>query len=164
MSTGSPSKESIEGATEKGGHELSSYATSTQKPHWFRSTFFNITILGFCSFLAPGIWGAMSATGGGGQQSVSLVNAANSSTFCLMVVTGLLTPTLIRLTNVRIALSLGGVGYSVYAAGLYLHGLNGTSWLVVFGAVCCGISAGTFWATEGSIALAVSSFTLSACV
>lgn len=38
----------------------------------FRTTFVQATILGCCSFLAPGIWGAMSSTGGGGTQSVSV--------------------------------------------------------------------------------------------
>ncbi|PWY97811.1 hypothetical protein BCV70DRAFT_233605 [Testicularia cyperi] len=27
-----------------------------RNPSWFRSTFFQVTILGICSFLAPGIW------------------------------------------------------------------------------------------------------------
>ncbi len=127
-----------------------------RRPFWFRSVFFQITIVGICSFLSPGIWAAMSSTGGGGQQSVSLVNAANSSTFSLMVVTGLLSPLLMRLTNVRIALILGGLGYAPYAASLYTHGKYGTEWFVIFGAVLCGISAGVFWATEGTICITVS--------
>lgn len=127
-----------------------------QKRNPFRTVFAQATILGICSFLAPGLWAAMSSTGGGGTQSVSLVNAANSSTFCLMVVTGLLTPTLVRLTNIRIALVIGAVGYAPYAAALYSfrkYG-DGASWFVVLGAVICGISAGVFWASEGSIILA----------
>ncbi|KNG46884.1 MFS general substrate transporter [Stemphylium lycopersici] len=53
---------------------------------WYRSTFFNITILGLCNFSAPGIWGAMNSLGAGGAQSPHLVNAGNALTFCLMVV------------------------------------------------------------------------------
>ncbi|WFD35021.1 hypothetical protein MCUN1_001867 [Malassezia cuniculi] len=121
---------------------------------WFRGNMFQVTVLGMSSFLAPGIWGAMAATGGGGQQSVELVNAANSSTFCLMIVTALLTSSMILVTNVRVALVFGMLGYAPYAASLYCHGKYGTEWFVVFGAVLCGISAGTFWATEGTIALA----------
>lgn len=123
----------------------------------------------------------MAACGGGGTQSVSvsmtgsqslmkrlllkvslsfpipqLVNAANSSTFCLMVVTALLTPTFVHLTNIRWTLIFGTLGYAPYAAGLYTHQKYGTSWFVVLGAVLCGISAGTFWASEGAIILAVS--------
>ncbi len=50
------------------------------KVHWFRSTFTQATILGVCSFLAPGLWGGMTLLGAGGSQSPSLVNAANSIT------------------------------------------------------------------------------------
>lgn len=97
----------------------------------------------------------VSSTGGGGTQSISLVNAANSSTFCLMVVTALLTPVMIHLTNVRWTLAFGTLGYAPYAAGLYCHRKYGSSasWFVVLGAVLCGISAGVFWASEGAIIL-----------
>lgn len=44
-------------------------------------------------------------------------------------------------------------GYAPYAAGLYLNSVNGTQWLIILGAALCGISAGTFWSVEGSIAL-----------
>ncbi|KAM3480529.1 hypothetical protein MY5147_001136 [Beauveria neobassiana] len=57
---------------------------------WYRSTFFNITILGLCNFAAPGIWGAMNSLGAGGAQKPYLVNTANALTFCLMVVSSLL--------------------------------------------------------------------------
>ncbi|UZJ51440.1 hypothetical protein CBS101457_000760 [Exobasidium rhododendri] len=144
------SKENVDDA----GALESVTATVPVKISPFRSTFFQATVLGCCSFLAPGIWGAMSATGGGGTQSVSLVNAANSSTFCLMVVTGLLTPTLIHLFNVRWVLVFGTLGYAPYCAALFTHQKYGTEWFVVFGAVLCGISAGCFWSTEGAIILA----------
>ncbi|EST08703.1 Ion channel regulatory protein, UNC-93 [Kalmanozyma brasiliensis GHG001] len=120
---------------------------------WFRSTFFQITVLGGCSFLAPGIWGAMAALGAGGSQDPSTVNAANSLTFALMVVTSLFTSSLINATSVKVALALGTMGYAPYAAGLYLNSVNGTQWLIILGAALCGISAGTFWSVEGAIAL-----------
>lgn len=125
-----------------------------KRGNWFRGNVFQITILGLCSFLCPGIWGAMAATGGGGQQTITLVNAANSSTFSLMVVTALITSSLIVVTNIRFTLILGTLGFAPNVAALYTHGKFGTEWFVIFGAVLCGISAGIFWATEGTIALA----------
>ncbi|KDN52779.1 hypothetical protein K437DRAFT_148006 [Tilletiaria anomala UBC 951] len=127
---------------------------SPKKPVFYRSTFFQATVLGICSFLAPGLWGGLSLLGAGGSQSTSLVNAANSLTFCLMVVTCLLQPALVRLIGIRYALAFGGAGYSVYAAGLYLNSAYKVTWLIVFGAACCGISAGVFWSTEGAVILA----------
>lgn len=73
-----------------------------------------------------------------------------------MVVTALLTPAFVHLTNIRWTLIFGTLGYAPYAAGLYTHQKYGSDWFVVFGAVLCGISAGTFWASEGAIILAVS--------
>jgi hypothetical protein len=115
-----------------------------RNPSWFRSTFFQITVLGGCSFLAPGIWGAMAALGAGGSQDPSTVNAANSLTFALMVVTSLFTSSLVGKTSVRFALAFGTMGYAPYAAGLYLNSVNQTQWLIILGAALCGISAGTF--------------------
>ncbi|KAL9938394.1 hypothetical protein V8E36_003017 [Tilletia maclaganii] len=129
------------------------YVRRTGKVQWHHSVGYNISILGLCSFLAPGLWGAMAALGAGGSQKPELVNAANALTFCLMVVTSALTSTVIRWTSVRFALMFGTSGYAVYAAGLYLNKRSGVEWLVYLGAATCGISAGTFWSVEGAIGI-----------
>ncbi|CAO1613788.1 unnamed protein product [Sympodiomycopsis kandeliae] len=127
----------------------------TGKRSWFRSTFTQATILGLCSFGAPGIWGALSSLGAGGQSSPATVNAANSITFVLMIFTSYLTSSLINIVGVPIALSIGAAGYAPYAAGLYLSSkTNGdVTWLVLVGATLCGLSAGVFWSTEGAVIL-----------
>ncbi|KAJ1035878.1 hypothetical protein NDA13_000536 [Ustilago tritici] len=124
-----------------------------KSPTWYRSTFFNITVLGVCSFLAPGLWAATASLGAGGSQDPSTVNAANSLTFALMVITSFFTSSLINHTSAKFALIFGTIGYAPYAAGLYLNSVNQSQWLVIFGAACCGASAGVFWSVEGSIAL-----------
>lgn len=45
---------------------------------WYRSTFYNVTILGLCNFAAPGIWSAMNSLGAGGTASPRLTNSANA--------------------------------------------------------------------------------------
>ncbi|KAK7955640.1 uncharacterized protein PG986_004862 [Apiospora aurea] len=100
---------------------------------------YNMTILGLCNLLAPGLWTAMNSLGARGAQSPQLVNAANAATFCLMVCS--LRPDI-------------NIGYAPYAAGLYLNNRYGVEWLVLPGAVLCGISAGLFWAVEAAIAIA----------
>ncbi|MBE3045811.1 hypothetical protein IMZ48_25360, partial [Candidatus Bathyarchaeota archaeon] len=67
-----------------------------------------------------------------------------------------LTSELVRYTGIKGALVLGTAGYPVYSAGLYLNNRYGVEWLVIFGAACCGISAGIFWATEAAIAIVYS--------
>ncbi|KAK8081186.1 mfs general substrate transporter [Apiospora hydei] len=115
---------------------------------------YNMTILGLCNLLAPGLWTAMNSLGAGGAQSPQLVNAANAATFCLMVVSCYFSTAIVHYIGIKHALSLGTIGYAPYAAGLYLNNRYGVEWLVLLGAVLCGISAGLFWAVEAAIAIA----------
>ncbi|KAI1772971.1 MFS general substrate transporter [Hypoxylon cercidicola] len=121
---------------------------------WYRSVFYNATILGLCSFAAPGLWGAMNSLGAGGGQSPYLVNTGNALTFCLMVISCWLTSGIIRYIGIKGALFIGTIGYAPYSAGLYLNNRYGVEWLVIVGAAFCGISAGVFWAAEAAIAIA----------
>ncbi|KAL7625724.1 hypothetical protein AAE478_004947 [Parahypoxylon ruwenzoriense] len=121
---------------------------------WYRSVFYNATILGLCSFAAPGLWGAMNSLGAGGSQSPYLVNTGNALTFCLMVVSCWLTSGIVRYIGIKGALFIGTLGYAPYSAGLYLNNRYGVEWLVIVGAALCGISAGVFWAAEAAIAIA----------
>lgn len=75
----------------------------------------------------------MNSLGAGGSQSPSLVNAANSCTFVLMVVTSFFNSTLVNYIGVKYALAIGTLGYAPYAASLYLNVKQGTEWFVVFG-------------------------------
>ncbi|OTA91501.1 hypothetical protein M434DRAFT_32665 [Hypoxylon sp. CO27-5] len=124
------------------------------KVKWYRSVFYNATILGLCSFAAPGLWGAMNSLGAGGSQSPYLVNTGNALTFCLMVVSCWLTSAIVRYIGINGALFIGTIGYAPYSAGLYLNNRYGVEWLVIVGAAFCGISAGVFWASEAAIAIA----------
>ncbi|KAK0501789.1 MFS general substrate transporter [Armillaria luteobubalina] len=127
--------------------------TGPVKVHWYRSTFFNATILGITNFLAPGIWGAMNSLGAGGLQKPYLVNASNALTFALMVITAFFGSWMVNRFGIRATLSFGAAGYAPYAAGLYCNNVYGTQWFVLVGAALCGISAGTFWMAEGAVAL-----------
>ncbi|KAL7812904.1 MFS general substrate transporter [Trichoderma aethiopicum] len=124
------------------------------KVKWYRSTFYNMTVLGLCNLAAPGIWGAMNSLGAGGSQSPQLVNAANALTFCLMVLSCYFSSVLVRYVGIKGALVFGTMGYAPYAAGLYTNNRFGTTWLVILGAALCGLSAGVFWAAEAAIAIA----------
>ncbi|KAF2853543.1 hypothetical protein T440DRAFT_515666 [Plenodomus tracheiphilus IPT5] len=130
--------------------------TSAPKPQWHHTPLYNATILGICSLLAPGLWGAMNSLGAGGSQSPTLVNTANALTFCLMIVSCWLTSSLIRYIGIKGALITGTLGFAPYSAGLYLNNRYGVEWLVLLGAALCGISAGIFWASEAAIAIVYS--------
>ncbi|KAL2414152.1 Notoamide biosynthesis cluster protein O' [Exophiala dermatitidis] len=119
---------------------------------FFRRTLFQILVVGTCAFCAPGIWSAMNGLGVGGSQSPNLVNAANALLYAFMTVTCFAGPWLTNAIGFKWTLAIGSLGYPLYAAGLYLNNRTGATWLVYFGAVTCGISAGFFWSVEGAIA------------
>lgn len=126
--------------------------TLPRRRSWFRSTLFQILIVGSCAFTAPGIWSAMNGLGVGGSENPNLVNAANALLYAFMTVTCFAGPWVTSLIGFRWTLAIGTLGYPLYAAGLYVNNRSGTIWFVYFGAVCCGISAGFFWSVEGAIA------------
>ncbi|KAE8395919.1 major facilitator superfamily domain-containing protein [Aspergillus alliaceus] len=119
---------------------------------FFRTTLFQILIVGLCAFCAPGIWSAMNGLGVGGSQSPDLVNAANALLYAFMTVTCFAGPWITNIIGFRYTLALGSIGYPLYAAGLYLNNRTGATWLVYLGSVSCGLSAGFFWSVEGAIA------------
>ncbi|GKT40268.1 UNC93-like protein [Colletotrichum spaethianum] len=121
---------------------------------WYRSTFYNMTILGLCNLAAPGIWGAMNSLGAGGAASPKVVNAANALTFCLMVVSCYFSSVIVHYIGIKGALIFGTIGYAPFAAGLYTNNRYGIEWLMLLGAALCGISAGVFWMAEAAIAIA----------
>ncbi|KAL4879726.1 MFS general substrate transporter [Aspergillus karnatakaensis] len=126
---------------------------NTVKRKWYRSTLFNAFVIGAVGFLAPGLWNAMSGLGAGGAQEPYLVNAANALVFGLMGFLCLFGGPIANRIGLAWTLFLGAVGYPVYSAGLYTNNRFGNEWLVLVGAVTCGISAGLFWASEGAVAL-----------
>jgi MFS family permease len=120
---------------------------------WYHTTLFNAFVIGGVGFMAPGLWNAMNALGAGGAQEPFLVNAANSLVFGLMGFLCLFGGPIANRIGLSWTLLLGAVGYPVYSAGLYCNNRYGTEWLVLFGAATCGMSAGLFWASEGTVAL-----------
>jgi hypothetical protein len=54
------------------------------RPVFFRSTLFQILVVGVCAFTAPGIWSAMNGLGVGGSLSPDLVNGANAILYAFM--------------------------------------------------------------------------------
>ncbi|KAF7588587.1 hypothetical protein BBP40_005506, partial [Aspergillus hancockii] len=122
------------------------------KPRFHRTTLAQILLVGLCAFCVPGIWSAMNGLGVGGSQSPNVVNGANALLYAFMTLTCFLGPWLTNLIGFRATLSLGSIGYPLYAAGLYLNNRTGATWLVYLGSVACGLSAGFFWSVEGAIA------------
>ncbi|XDG07754.1 hypothetical protein ABKA04_007369 [Annulohypoxylon sp. FPYF3050] len=125
---------------------------SPVRVNFFRSTLFQILIVGLCAFSAPGIWSAMNGLGVGGSQSPDLVNAANALLYAFLTITCFFTPWLTNIIGFRWTLSIGTLGYPLYAAGLYVNNRFGSTWFVYVGAIACGVTGGFFLSVEGAIA------------
>lgn len=74
---------------------------------WYRGSWYNATILGMCSFAAPGLWGAMNSLGAGGAASPEVVNTANALIFCLMIVSCYFSSVLVKYVGIRASLCIG---------------------------------------------------------
>ncbi|CAG7558009.1 unnamed protein product [Fusarium equiseti] len=129
------------------------FQNKPQHRTWHHTTLFNAFVIGGVGFLAPGLWNAMSSLGAGGAQEPYLVNAANALVFGLMGFLCLFGGPIANRIGLSWTLTLGAIGYPIYSAGLYCNNRFGNEWLVLVGAVTCGISAGLFWASEGAVAL-----------
>ncbi|KAF2233276.1 DUF895 domain membrane protein [Viridothelium virens] len=143
--------ETVAGA-EKPGVNVNAPPSTAVRRVFFRSTLFQILVVGGCAFTAPGIWGAMNGLGVGGTEDPNLINAANALLYAFMTVTCFSGPWVTNLIGFRWTLAIGSLGYPLYAAGLHVNNHSEAIWFVYFGAVACGISAGFFWSVEGAIA------------
>lgn len=136
---------------------------------WYRSSFFNAFVIGGVGFMAPGLWNAMNDLGAAGALDPYLVNAANALIFGIMGFLCLFGAPIANRIGLSWTLFLGAVGYPIYSgkcqlfetvcsqlmwtAGLYTNNRFGNVWFVLVGAVACGVSAGLFWVSEGTVAL-----------
>lgn len=120
---------------------------------FFRSVLAQMIICGLIALLGPGLWNANNSLGAGGALLPYLVNGGNSLVFGLMGLFCILSPIFVNWIGVKRTLIAGTLGWSVYSAALYQNNRFGTEWFVMLGAAICGISAGLYWAAEGSIVL-----------
>jgi MFS family permease len=121
---------------------------------WYRSTFFNITIVSLCAFIAPGLWAAMNGLGGAGAADPAYINAANSVIFCLQVLVCIFGTAIIARIGLKWTFAVGMLGFPIYASSVYCNIKFDNKWYVMLACVIQGASSGLFWLTEGAIVLA----------
>ncbi|TVY91998.1 UNC93-like protein [Lachnellula willkommii] len=123
------------------------------KRTWYRTTFFQTTVVGLAAFAAPGLYNAMQATGAGGQQTPYLVMAGNAILNCCMVLTCVFGSVFSNRFGIKATFVTGTTGYAIYSASMYCNNRYGTEWFIYIGSAACGLTAGLFWAAEGAIML-----------
>ncbi|CAO2657094.1 Nn.00g058970.m01.CDS01 [Neocucurbitaria sp. VM-36] len=123
------------------------------KRTWYRTTFFNCTIVAICAFIAPGLWAAINGLGAGGAEDPRYVNAANSVIFVLQFVVCIFGSSIVSWLGIRWAFVSGMIGFPIYAASLYTHVKYGNNWFLMVACVIEGVFSGIFWLTEAAIML-----------
>ncbi|KAF8075059.1 major facilitator superfamily domain-containing protein [Lyophyllum atratum] len=134
------------------GEELGNMAS--MRKSFYRSTLFQMLVVGFIAFLGPGLWNATNSLGAGGALEPYLVNAANSIVFAVLGLLCIVSAIAVNKIGVKWTLVLGSLAWAPYSSALYQNNRYGTQWYVIFAASVCGISAGLYWAAEGTIVLA----------
>ncbi|KAJ7578368.1 major facilitator superfamily domain-containing protein [Mycena floridula] len=121
----------------------------TYKVHWFRSTIFQILVVGGVFFC--GMYNALSALGAGGLATPWYANATSAAGYVFMAFFCLIGGIIVSKIGVRAALLISSTGDVIYAGSLYLNSKNGTQWFLMFGSIVSGCTDGLMYTVEGPI-------------
>ncbi|KAF7311401.1 MFS general substrate transporter [Mycena kentingensis (nom. inval.)] len=130
--------------------ELKSDA-QTYKVHWYRSTIFQIIVVGGVFFCAPGMYNALSSLGAGGLATPWYANATAAAGYVFMAVLCITGGIIVSKIGVNASLVIASTGDIIYAGSLYLNSKNGTQWFLMLGSIISGATDGLMYAVEGPI-------------
>ena len=91
---------------------------------WYASPKVQLGMVSIVCFLCPGMFNALSGLGGGGQVDFTAQNIANTSLYSLFAFVGFFAGTFANRLGLRLTLSVGGLGYAVYAASFLSYNHN----------------------------------------
>lgn len=121
------------------------------KVHWFRSTVFQILVVGGVFFCAPGMYNALSSLGAGGLATPWYANATAAAGYVFMAAMCVIGGVVVSKIGVRRSLFISSMGDILYAGSLYLNSKNGTQWFLMLGSIVSGCTDGLMYAVEGPI-------------
>ncbi|KAH8826907.1 hypothetical protein DL96DRAFT_1696925 [Flagelloscypha sp. PMI_526] len=119
--------------------------------HWFRSTLFQVLVVGGVFFCAPGMYNALSSLGAGGLATPWWANASAAAGYAAMAFLCIIGGVIVSKLGVRFSLLLSSTGDIIYAGSLYLNSKNGTQWFLMLGSIISGMTDGLMYAVEGPI-------------
>ncbi|KIK69720.1 hypothetical protein GYMLUDRAFT_34120 [Collybiopsis luxurians FD-317 M1] len=119
--------------------------------HWFRSTIFQILVVGGVFFCPPGMYNALTSLGAGGLATPWYANATSAAGYVFMAFFCLIGGIIVSKIGVRAALLISSTGDIIYAGSLYLNSKNGTQWFLMLGSILSGCTDGLMYTVEGPI-------------
>ncbi|KAG7086164.1 hypothetical protein E1B28_002126 [Marasmius oreades] len=121
------------------------------KVHWFRSTIFQVIVVGMVFFCAPGMYNALSSLGAGGLATPWYANATAAAGYVFMAFFALIGGIIVSKIGPRLALFISSTGDVIYGGSLYLNSKNGTQWFMMLGSIWSGATDGLMYSVEGAI-------------
>jgi len=121
------------------------------KVHWYRSTIFQVLVVGGVFFCAPGMYNALSSLGAGGLATPWYANATAAAGYAFMAFMCLTGGIIVSKIGVNAALLISSTGDIIYAGSLYLNSKNGTQWFLMFGSIISGMTDGLMYTIEGPV-------------
>ncbi|KAK4695678.1 hypothetical protein P7C71_g2106, partial [Lecanoromycetidae sp. Uapishka_2] len=119
-------------------------------PH-YASPQIQLLLVAFVCFLCPGMFNAVNGLGGGGQLNATTADNANVAVYATFSVIGFFAGTIANRLGIKLTLSLGGLGYSLYISSYLSYNHDKNEGFVVFSGAVLGVCAGMLWAAQGAI-------------
>ncbi|KAL2753505.1 hypothetical protein ACRALDRAFT_2049101 [Sodiomyces alcalophilus JCM 7366] len=122
-----------------------------KRHYWYASPRVQLLMVSFVCFLCPGMFNALGGLGGGGQVDSTAQTQANTALYSTFAVVGFFAGSIANRLGLRLTLSLGGIGYCVYAASFLSYSHTQNHGFVIFAGAFLGVCAGLLWAAQGAI-------------
>ena len=110
-----------------------------------------LLLVAFTCFLCPGMFNALNGMGGGGQLDTETANAANAALYAAFAVVAFFAGSITNWLGIKVALSMGGLGYSLYVASFLSYNYDMNRGFCIFAGIVLGICAGLLWTAQGAI-------------
>lgn len=120
---------------------------------YYRSSAVQLGLIAFISFLCPGMFNALTGLGGGGLVQAGPANSANIVLYSTFSIVGFFAGVAVNKLGVRITLSIGALGYSLYASSLLCYKHTQNVGFLLFAGMQLGVCAGIFWAAQSMTAI-----------
>ncbi|ORY64316.1 major facilitator superfamily transporter [Pseudomassariella vexata] len=122
-----------------------------KKEFWYASPKVQLFLVSIVCFLCPGMFNALGGLGGAGQLDHTAADHANTALYSTFAVVGFFSGTFANRLGVRATLSLGGLGYCIYAASFLSFNHTKNYGFTIFAGAFLGVCAGLLWTGQGAI-------------
>ncbi|KAI9800960.1 MAG: hypothetical protein M1833_003097 [Piccolia ochrophora] len=118
---------------------------------WYASPPVQLVMVAVVCFLCPGMFNALNGLGGGGQVSAKDVDNAQVALYSTFAVIGFFAGTFTNRLGLKLTLSLGGLGYFLYASALLCYNHTQNAGFLIFSGAFLGLCASLLWCAQGAI-------------